>query len=1106
MIRVLHVDDEAGFLDLVSFFLKREGDFEVDTTTTAESALEKMQSENYDAVVVDYGLPGMDGIELLKILRARGLQIPFVLFTGKGKEETAIQALNCGADFYIQKGASPQLLFTELANMLRKSVQGNRSEAAAREGERFLSSVFSSIKDGMSVLDRDLNILRVNQTMEDWYSHKMPLVGKKCYDAYYGRQAQCDSCPSIRTIESGKSAYEVVPKTGPKGEIIGWLDLYSFPMRDSRTGELSGVIEYLRDITDRRKAEGELHGALERYKELQGIIDKSPVIMVIWRPEPGSPVSFISDSIAQWGYRRDEFVSTLVYDDIIHKEDLEREKEEFRDFVRKGVNDFVQEYRIVTKSGEVRCVEDHTYVRRDSDGNPVHYEGIIIDVTAQMLALGESEKLASRLQAIVEAFPDLYFRVDAHGTILDFNAGRIADLYVPPQKFMGRKIQEVLPPDVGKMYGSAFGEALKTGRIVAREYSLEFEGETRFFEARIAPVTKDQILIVVRNITTRKRAEEALRVSEFEYRQLADSITDVFFALDKDMRYTYWNKASEVLSGIPARDALGKSLTELFPGPQGEKARKVYLEVLETKKAANFPNEYNLGGKNYLFDVTAYPIEDGVSVITKDITERSRAEDALRERDIQFKKLSFNVPGMIYQFMKRPDGTYCVPFTTEAIKGIFGCSPQDVREDFSPIAKVILPEDIDKVVGSIEHSAEHMALWQCEYRVQIPGQSVRWVFGQSTPEKLADGSIVWYGFNTDITERKLAEEMLRASEDKYRQLVNLAQEGIMMTDADAVFRFVNPRMADMLGYHVDEMLGRPAFQFMNGRSAELARRNFEDRRRGFASRYELDFLRKDGTLVRTNIGVTPIKDKNGNFSGSLAVVTDMTDRKRYEEALEVANQKLNLLGQVTRHDALNQLAVLMGWLQIAQESVAEPPVQEYIKNMRTAAETVIRQLDFAGDYQRMGVAKPEWIDIKTAFLNGTTGFSPSKIAKSVHVDGLEVYADMMFEKVFDNLADNSIRHGKKVTEIRVHYKRKGNDLLLFYEDDGVGVPADEKGKLFLRGIGDHTGFGLFMVRAILGITGITIEENGIPGHGVRFEMHVPSNGFRVRGGTESQER
>jgi len=979
MIRVLHVDDEVGFLDLVSFFLKREGDFEIDTAITAESALEKMQSENYDAVVADYSLPGMDGLELLKILRAKGLQIPFVLFTGKGKEETAVQALNCGADFYLQKGASPQLLFTELVNMLRKSVQSNRSETAAREGERFLSSVFSSIQDGISVLDKDLNIIRVNETMENWYSHKMPLVGKKCYDAYHRRQAQCDSCPSVRTIESGKSAYEVVPKTGPKGEIIGWLDLYSFPMRDSRTGELSGVIEYVRDITDRRKAEVELHGALERYKELQGIIDKSSVVMVIWRPEPGSPVSFISDNIAQWGYRRDEFVSTLVYDDIIHKEDLEREKEEFRDFVGKGANDFVQEYRIVTKSGEVRYVEDHTYVRRGSDGNPVLYEGIVIDVTARKTAQQKSEELISRLQAIVEAFPDLYFRVDAHGTVLDFNAGRIADLYVPPQKFLGRKMQEVLPPDVGKMFGSAFGEALKTGRIVAREYPLEIEGETRFYEARLAPIANNQILVVVRNITASKRAEEALRKSEEKYRSLLDQAADSIAMHDETGRIVDVNRKMCQSLGYSRQELLSMSIGDIDPDAIRVGRGKLWTAVL--------------AGESFTFESS------------------------------QIRKDGIAIP------------------------------------------------------------------------VEVTLGSVRLPLGMAV-----------LGIVRDITKRRLVEEMLRTSEEKYRQLVDLAQEGIMMTDADAVFRFVNPMMADMLGYHVDEMVGKPAFQFMNEQAAELARRKFEDGKRGLTGRYELDFLRKDGTLLRTSVGVTPVKDKDGVFLGSLAVVTDITDRKRYEDALEVANQKLNLLGQVTRHDALNQLAILMGWLQIVQESVAEPPVREYIKNMRTAAETVIRQLDFTGDYQKMGVAKPEWIDVKTAFMNGTAGFSPSKLAKTVHVDGLEVYADMMLEKVFHNLVDNSIRHGKKATEIRVHYKKKGNGVSLVYEDDGDGIPVDKKDKLFLRGIGDHSGFGLFMVRAILGITGITIEENGIPGHGVRFEMHVPSNGFRVREGAEGQKR
>jgi HD-GYP domain-containing protein (c-di-GMP phosphodiesterase class II) len=102
-----------------------------------------------------------------------------------------------------------------------------------------------------------------------------------------------------------------------------------------------------------------------------------------------------------------------------------------------------------------------------------------------------------------------------------------------------------------------------------------------------------------------------------------------------------------------------------------------------------------------------------------------------------------------------------MPFSTEAVKDLFGCSPQDVCEDFSPIARMILPEDFDKLIDSIEYSAKHMTVWSYAYRVQIPGQPIKWLFGKATPEKLADGSITWYGFNTDITERKQAADRIK---------------------------------------------------------------------------------------------------------------------------------------------------------------------------------------------------------------------------------------------------------------------------------------------------------------------------------------------------------
>jgi signal transduction histidine kinase len=236
--------------------------------------------------------------------------------------------------------------------------------------------------------------------------------------------------------------------------------------------------------------------------------------------------------------------------------------------------------------------------------------------------------------------------------------------------------------------------------------------------------------------------------------------------------------------------------------------------------------------------------------------------------------------------------------------------------------------------------------------------------------------------------------------------------------------------------------------------------------------------------------------KDGHYSGSLGVVTDVSDRKKYEAALELANKKLNLLNEVTRHDALNQLSVLTGWLEVAHEVASEPPVQEYLKKMSNAAETMKRQLNFTGDYQKMGITKPEWIEVKTAFLNGTVGFSPSNISKSIQVEGLEVLADPMLEKVFHNLVDDSFRHGHKITKIGIRYEESDDRLLLIYEDNGIGIPKEEKKKLFQRGVGKHSGYGLFMVREILGITGMAIAEVGEPGKGVRFEITVPRSRYR----------
>jgi PAS domain S-box-containing protein len=154
--------------------------------------------------------------------------------------------------------------------LTREIQEREQIEQKIRDGERFLYNVFDSVQDGISVIDKDMNIVKTNLAMEKWYSHGVPLFGKKCYQAYYGRNEPCDNCPSRQALETGKPACGVSPRHNSDGQIVGWFDLYSFPMRNVASGEVTGVIEYVRDISARKGTEETL---LESKQRLDTILD-----------------------------------------------------------------------------------------------------------------------------------------------------------------------------------------------------------------------------------------------------------------------------------------------------------------------------------------------------------------------------------------------------------------------------------------------------------------------------------------------------------------------------------------------------------------------------------------------------------------------------------------------------------------------------------------------------------------------------------------------------------------------------------------------------------------------------------------------------------------
>jgi PAS domain-containing protein len=188
----------------------------------------------------------------------------------------------------------------------------------------------------------------------------------------------------------------------------------------------------------------------------------------------------------------------------------------------------------------------------------------------------------------------------------------------------------------------------------------------------------------------------------------------------------------------------------------------------------------------------------------RDITARVLAEAKLRQKDEEFQKLSFNVSDLIYQFTRRPDGTYFVPIASQGIKNIFGCNPEDVVDNFEPIARVIHPDDMERVINEIENSAKNLSFFTIEFRVQIPGKEVQWIYSKSNPERLPDGSITWYGFNTDITSRiKSEERLLQLSE-----AVEQSPVTIVLTDLAGRIQYANPTFTKTTGYTIEEAIGQ----------------------------------------------------------------------------------------------------------------------------------------------------------------------------------------------------------------------------------------------------------------------------------------------------------
>jgi signal transduction histidine kinase len=235
--------------------------------------------------------------------------------------------------------------------------------------------------------------------------------------------------------------------------------------------------------------------------------------------------------------------------------------------------------------------------------------------------------------------------------------------------------------------------------------------------------------------------------------------------------------------------------------------------------------------------------------------------------------------------------------------------------------------------------------------------------------------------------------------------------------------------------------------------------------------------------------------REGKSIGVVLIFHDISSRKELEEDIRRANKGLSTLNQIIRHDMKNDLTALWGYLELLDVTDLDERQRELVRKMVERARSADDHLTFAKDNQSVGVVTTKWQDVQFIIEDAVKQVDLNGIWAEINLTGIRILADPMLSNVFYCLADNTVRHGGKAKKISVRGEDTDTGLSIIWEDDGVGVPSEEKQLIFNQGFGQNTGQGLFLVREILSMTGFTISEEGEPGVGASFVIRIPSGWY-----------
>ena len=1090
-IKVLLIDDDSSLLEISKEFLELDRKIFTDIANSAEEALVSIKGNEYDVVVSDFDMPDKNGIQLLKELRRDGCKVPFILFTGKGREEVVIEALNNGADFYLQKGGQPSSQFAELSHMIwishsrRQAVESTMRSSRRTDVYNRIANVFlTSDLDDPGLLKRTMRIILEFTDSPEGGLSQFEDDGSLSFTRAYrhdrsedGKERSCSAPdPGIKDLRRKAMAekmgmWDNTPRYDPNGLllyrnilivplfqgdlVIGHLEVsdreggYSASLR----GELEHISQYLAPLivttSNRKRVEkARAKAAADLVENDQKIVALNRILTVL---------SNTNQMIVR-AKSLDEILSSLC--------------------------------TIAIRDGQF----EHAWVGMVEEG------GISMAYSESAPGKGPLPRVPA-----VTHLEDSALTVNSTFTLSSFSKG---------PNFQG--CGGATCPS-----GSVMVLPIRSNGVPRAVLGIHSSREN-FFNDREKAILEEMVMDVsfswdmLLEEEARMKAEKELRQSEERFRvALFNSPVNVS-SQDLELRYT-WIYNPQL--GYSPSEVIGKSDFDVLP-------QEAALPVIELKRraivdAVRVRDEISMTtpeGKRLFYDFAVEPLLDqggrviGVTNVVTDITERKNAEELIRLGDERFYKAFANNP-IAMSIMRLSDGEWVD--VNESFARLVGYDRKDLVGHNSVDLNLILdPEKRDRIIQELSENGEvrnvdvmattrdgkRLTLLVSVVLVTINGQ------GHAISMQL------------DVTERKQAEEELRVSENRYRSLFSSIQSPISIykyvyDESGEIIHWtlqdVNSNGLKLLGKtSLDEVRGMNETELFGPRNRDVRLplvRRLKATGEGVVSETYFDWLRRYYISSLFPMG-------DDCFVNSTTDITDLKQAQRkteeYAVKLERSNAELEQFAYVASHDLQEPLRMVTACLDRLQKKYPDQLDWRAKQYMDFAIEGGLRAREvLAGLLEYSHVESPADplgpIDMESALRKAVDNlaFHVSKENVTVTHDPLPsvVAEDQRMVQVFQLLIDNALKfHGPERPRVHISSQEGPNDWTFSVSDNGIGIDPAYKDKIFVlfqrlnpRESYDGNGIGLSICRKIVEGQGGTIWFDSTVGKGTTFYFTVP---------------